>query len=124
VVNGACLGRQEPPIWEGDNVGDKVDALWPEETSDGTTHYYPAVITQLRGEDDKREVCVRWENPKGFKATCWLGLGQLRDWTFVPGSTIQKGFARKAAASSRKAAASSRKAAGNARWLETAESYR
>jgi hypothetical protein len=91
--------------WEGDNVGDRVDARWPEATSDGTMHYFPAVITQLRGKDANREVCVRWENPGGFKATCWLGLGQLRDWTFVPGGTIQKGFARKAAASSRKAAA-------------------
>ena len=65
--------------WDGDKVGDIVDAIWPHPASDGKLHYFPCTICDLRGKNRALEVCVRWVDPGEFQATTWLPLDQVHD---------------------------------------------
>jgi hypothetical protein len=86
-----------------DKVGDKVEALWPEDTPDGLDHFYPCEILAFRGKNCGVEVQVKWSSPDSFSATSWISLYDIRDkkdrsggFAPIPGSIRKMTFATQA----------------------------
>jgi uncharacterized OB-fold protein len=81
-------GAGDTVVWDGDKVGDKVEAIWPEVTKDGRKYFYPCTIQKFRGTGKHLEVLVQWDAPGTFEATCWVSLDQVRDRV----SLVKKGI--------------------------------
>jgi hypothetical protein len=86
-----------------DKVGDKVEALWPEDTPDGLDHFYPCEILAFHGKNCGVKVQVKWASPDSFSATSWISLYDIRDkkgpsggFAPIPGSIRKMTFATQA----------------------------